>query len=158
MKNEEEHKYDDIIDLPRPVSSRHPRMPLLDRAAQFSAFAALTGHEEAIQETARLTSAFIELDEDRKAQLDEELLMLHEAQSRKMEEGHSPEITVTYYRADSRKSGGAYVTVRGRVKKVDTYRHQLCFVDGTILPIENIFSIESSFSAESNPFMGEDSL
>ena len=84
--------YDDIIDLPRHVSVRHPRMPLQDRAAQFSAFAALTGHEAAILETARLTDAFVELDEDRKMQIDGQLWLIRENL------GQRPEITVTYFK------------------------------------------------------------
>lgn len=130
------HKYDDIIHLPRHVSSRHPQMSLADRAAQFSPFAALTGHEAAIQETARLTDEFIELDEDQKAQLDERLRLLKENQFRK------PEIEVTYFQPDGKKSGGAYVTVRGRVKKIDEYGRSIVFVDGTMIPMERVFSIE----------------
>lgn len=130
-----EHKYDDIIDLPRHVSARHPQMPLSDRAAQFSPFAALTGHEAAIKETARLTDAFVELDEDRKEELDEQLQMLKENQSQR------PEIEVTYFQPDLKKAGGTYMTIRGRVKKVDEYNHQLIFADGTVLSMDNLYSI-----------------
>ena len=79
MKRQEEHTYDDIIHLPRHVSSRHPQMSLLNRAAQFSPFAALTGHEAAIHEAARLTDTFVEPDEDKKEQLDEQLQLIREA-------------------------------------------------------------------------------
>lgn len=130
------HKYDDIIHLPRHVSSRHPQMSLADRAAQFSPFAALTGHEAAIQETARLTDEFIELDEDQKEQLDERLRLLKENQFRETE------IEVTYFQPDAKKSGGAYVTVRGRVEKIDEYGRSIVFVDGTMIPMERVFSIE----------------
>lgn len=136
MSNENGHKYDDIIDLPHHVSSRHPQMSLEDRAAQFSPFAALTGHEAAILETARQTDAFIELDDDRKAQLDEQLCLLKENQFQK------PEIKVTYFQPDEKKSGGAYVTVRGRVKKIDEYGHQIVFMDGMMISMEKVFSIE----------------
>lgn len=136
MSNENGHKYDDIIDLPHHVSSRHPQMFLEDRAAQFSPFAALTGHEAAILETARQTDAFIELDDDRKAQLDEQLWLLKENQFQK------PEIKVTYFQPDAKKSGGTYVTVRGRVKKIDEYGHQIVFMDGTTISMERVFSIE----------------
>ena len=131
-----EHKYDDIIDLPHHVSARHHQMPLADRAAQFSPFAALTGHDAAIRETARLTDAFVELDENRKEELDEQLRLIQENQSQR------PEIEVTYFRPDGKKSGGAYVTVRGRVKKVDEHNRRILFTDGTALPMDNIFSIE----------------
>lgn len=131
-----EHKYDDIIDLPHHVSVRHHQMPFADRAAQFSPFAALTGHDAAIRETARLTDAFVELDESRKEELDEQLRLIQENQSQR------PEIEVTYFKPDVKKSGGAYVTVRGRVKKVDEHNRQMLFTDGTALPMDNIFSIE----------------
>ncbi|MDE6974960.1 MAG: YolD-like family protein [Lachnospiraceae bacterium] len=140
MKGEERKKfgssYDDIIDLPRHVSVRHPQMPLQDRAAQFSAFAALTGHEAAILETARLTDAFVELDEDRKMQIDGQLWLVRENLDQR------PEITVTYFKPDEKKSGGTYVTVCGRVKKIDEYGRQILFMDGTALPVDHIFSIE----------------
>ena len=131
-----EHKYDDIIELPHHVSARHPQMPPADRAAQFSPFAALTGHEAAIQETARLTDAFVELDEDRKEELDEQLQMLKENQSQR------PEIEITYFQPDLKKAGGTYMTIRGRVKKVDEYNHQVIFTDGTVLSMENLYSIQ----------------
>ncbi|MCM1063961.1 MAG: YolD-like family protein [Eubacterium sp.] len=131
-----EHKYDDIIDLPHHISARHPQMPLADRAAQFSPFAALTGHEAAIRETARLTEAFVELDEDRKRELDEQLLLIRE------ESAKEPEIEVTYFRPDLKKSGGTYVTARGRVQKIDGYSRQIHFVDGTVIPMENLYSLE----------------
>lgn len=130
------HKYDDIIHLPHHVSSRHPQMSLADRAAQFSPFAALTGHEAAIRETARLTDVFVELDDDRKAQLDEQLRLLKENQFRE------PEIEVTYFQPDEKKSGGAYVTARGRLKKIDEYGRRIVFMDGTMISVEQVFSIE----------------
>lgn len=131
-----EHQYDDIIDLPHPVSQRHPQMPLADRAAQFSPFAALTGHEAAIRETARLTEPFAELDEDRKRELDEQLQMIKEDCSR------TPEIEATYFQPDLKKSGGIYRTIRGRVKKIDEYNRRMLLVDGTEIPLETLYSIQ----------------
>ena len=136
MKWENTRNYDDIIELPHHVSAVHPQMSLADRAAQFSPFAALTGHEEAILETARLTEEFIELDEGRKEQINEKLKYLKENQAGK------PEITVTYFQKDTRKNGGAYVTVRGQVKRVDEYECQVILTDGTGIAMEQIFSIE----------------
>lgn len=130
-----DHKYDDIINLSHHVSARHPQMPLSDRAAQFSPFAALTGHDAAIRETARLTDAFAELDEGRKAEIDEQLQWIKENQSQK------PEIEIVYFHPDLTKSGGAYMTFRGRVKKVDEYNRRIIFTDGTDLPVETLFSI-----------------
>lgn len=129
-------QYEDIIQLPHHVSAKHPRMPLPDRATQFSPFAALTGHGEAIRETARLTDDFVELDEDRKMQIDEQLRLVRENLSQR------PEIEVTYFRPDEKKSGGAYVTIRGKVKKIDEYGRRILFMDGTALPMDRIYSME----------------
>lgn len=135
MSLKNERKYDDIIDLPHHVSTRHPQMPLSDRGAQFSPFAALTGHDAAIRETARLTDAFVELDEGRKAQLDEQLQLLKENQAQQ------PEIEATYFQPDLKKSGGAYMTIRGRVKKIDEYNRRILFTDGTVIPMETLLNI-----------------
>ena len=108
-KTESEAKYGDIIGLSHPVSQVHPQMSVHERAAQFSPFAALTGHEAAIRETARLTEGQIELEEDRKEELDEKLSGLLQPGS------VCPEVTVCYFEPDARKEGGAYRTVRGMV-------------------------------------------
>lgn len=132
----ETHKYDDIINLPHHVSAKHSQMALLDRAAQFSPFAALTGHEDSIRETARRTEEFLELEEDKKEQLDEKIHVLQENLWKK------PEIIVTYFVPDEKKDGGAYVTHRGRIRKIDTYRHRLLFEDGTDVGMQYIFEID----------------
>lgn len=131
-----EHKYDDIIHLPHHVSTKHPRMPLPDRAAQFSPFAALTGHEAAIKETERLTEEWAWLDEDRRAVLDGQLMLLKEHLTER------PEVTFLYFRPDEKKTGGAYLTITGRVKKIDDYEQRLVLEDGTILDIKRLFSME----------------
>lgn len=136
MNPEDTHKYDDILHLPHPVSRRYPQMPLSNRAAQFSPFAALTGHEAAIRETARLTDSFVELGEDQKAQVDEQLRWIQENLAQK------PACEITYFQPDGKKDGGSYITIRGRVKKIDAYTHQVIFTDGTVIPIASIFSIE----------------
>lgn len=128
--------YEDIINMPHHVSSRHPQMSPLARAAQFSPFAALTGHEDAIRETGRLTEDFRELDEDRRELLDNKIRFLQENLS-----GH-PEVEVTYFQADTKKSGGAYVTVRGRLEKIDVYSCCMVFTDQTVLALDNIIAIE----------------
>lgn len=142
MSFKNDHKYDDIINLPHHVSARHPQMSLSDRAAQFSPFAALTGHDAGIRETARLTDAFAELDEGRKAEIDEQLQWIKENQSQK------PGIEVTYFQPDLTKSGGAYMTFRGRVKKVDEYNRRIIFTDGTVLLMETLFSIRGELFRE----------
>ena len=129
-------KYEDIIHRSRPVSARHLPMSGYDRAAQFSPFAALTGYDGVIEETARLTEREVTLDVGAEAELDEKLRRIRETIHLR------PEVTVTYFQPDSRKSGGAYVTVTGRVKKIDEYAQSLCFADGTAIPIGQICKIE----------------
>lgn len=133
-------KYDDILELPHPVSRRHPQMPLADRAAQFAPFAALTGHDEAIQETARLTDSRVELEEGQKEALDQRLGLL----LRRMRENPNlePEVLATYFKPDEKKEGGAYRMVCGRVRKVDEYERSVTWKDGTTLPVEDIVSME----------------
>ena len=135
------HKYDDIIHLPHPVSATHPQMPLSDRAAQFSPFAALTGHEEAIRETGRFTEEWVEPDEDRKALLDEKLQMIRKHLAEGKENRELPKLLFTYFQPDERKSGGAYLTVAGRVRKIDEYARQVVLEDGTVLNAERITEI-----------------
>ena len=120
MKN---NSYDDIINLPHPVSKNHPQMPLRDRAAQFAPFAALTGHDAAIKETARLTDERLELSEEVIAQLNEK-------------------INITYFIPDAKKAGGSYVTCSGIVKKIDEYEHTMIMTDQTVIPIEQISDIK----------------
>ena len=138
MANENNHKYDDIIDLPHHISATRPRMAMIDRAAQFSPFAALTGYDAAIKETGRLTDERIELSEESRAALDRKQQFLMEHIS------DHPEISVTYFVHDERKSGGAYVTVTGQVKRVDEYERQLILVDGTRIPLDEILELESA--------------
>lgn len=137
--------YDDIIHLPHHRSKKHAPMPLIDRAAQFSPFAALTGHDAAIKETARLTGKRIELDEYEIAVLDEKLqrikLQLDSKRGDNIQLKIMPEITVTYFQPDMRKDGGEYVTVTGNVKKMDEYTKSLVMSDGTRILIEDIIEI-----------------
>lgn len=127
-------KYDDIINLPHPTSAKHPRMPMADRAAQFSPFTALVGHGAAIEETARLTDQKVELTEEGKALLDEKLRLLLET---------GGEGVFTYFLPDERKDGGAYITTTGKVKKIDPLEGRVILKDGTAIPIEDIWEIEA---------------
>ena len=127
--------YDDIIHLPHHRSKKHAPMPLIDRAAQFSPFAALTGHDAAIKETARLTDRKIELDEYEIAVLDEKLQKIKEQLK------VYPEVTLTYFQPDIRKDGGEYVTVTERVKKIDEYAKAMVMEDDTRILIEDIIEI-----------------
>lgn len=129
--------YQDIIHLPHHVSQKRPQMSMLDRAAQFSPFAALTGYEEAIHETGRLTDRKIDLSEEEKESLDRKqqflLAKLHE----------QPALTITYFVPDAKKPGGAYVTKSGNLKKIDQMERWMLFTDGTKIPLPDIIDIES---------------
>lgn len=129
-------KYDDIIYRSHPVSKHHPQMPRADRAAQFSPFAALTGHEEAVKETARLTEERVELDENEKSILNEKMQIIAE------QIGQNPEVLVTYFQPDIRKEGGRYNTYSGSVKRIDEYARTLLMIDGTKIPFDEIFELE----------------
>ena len=129
--------YDDIINLPHHVYATRPQMSMLDRAAQFSPFAALTGYDDAIKETGRLTDEKIEMDEDRKAALDMKQAYLIEMID------EQPEISITYFLPDTKKSGGAYVTVTGNLKRFDEYERLLILTDGKKIPMDDIADIES---------------
>lgn len=129
-------KYDDIIHLPRPVSQRHAPMTVQDRAAQFAPFAALTGYEDVIEESGRLTDRRIDLDEGELARLNEVLVQVKELLP------EQPQVRLLCFQADSRKAGGAYRTVTGRVKKLDEYEKSLILENGSIIPLEQIFHIE----------------
>jgi len=129
-------KYEDIIHLSRPVSTRHLPMSNYDRAAQFAPFAALTGYDGVIAETARLTDGEMFLDVGAEAELDARLREIRENIHL------HPQITLTYFRPDSRKSGGAYVTVSGKVKKIDAYTQTLVLIDNTAIELQKICKIE----------------
>ena len=131
-------EYEDIIHLPHHVSSKRPQMSMLDRTAQFSPFAALTGYDDAIQETGRLTEQKIELDEETLEKLDERFQILQEHL------GEQPEVRFTYFKPDERKEGGAYLTVSGVVRKIKLYEREILLQDGTIIPVDDILKMESS--------------
>ena len=128
-------KYNDIIHLPHHVSKNRPQMPIMVRAAQFSPFAALTGHEAAIKETARLTKQRIELEEDKKRFLNEKMLMLIENLK------NLPKVRVTYFQEDERKEGGSYLCTAERIKKIDIYNRRMIFQDGLNIGLDDILDI-----------------
>lgn len=129
-------KYDEIINLPHHVSAIHPQMSMHDRAAQFSAFAALRGYDEAIIETGRITDEWVELDEYEKYMLDNKLQLI------KKHISEQPKITITYFEPDSLKDGGAYITITGIIKKINTSEKFIVMADGSIINIEYISQIE----------------
>ena len=128
-------KYDDIIHLPHHTSTVRPRMPMAGRAAQFSAFQALSGYGEAVKETERLTDRKIELDEYEKARLDQTLQMV-------LESGIQPEVTITYFQPDERKDGGRYLSVTGAIRKIEPYDRMILLVDQTRIPMDEVYEIE----------------
>ena len=130
--------FSDIIDRPHPTSAAHRPMPLQDRAAQFSPFAALTGYDAAIVETARLTDTKRELSEEQKEMISKQLL---ELQSRLKTD---PMVTVTYFVPDSRKAGGSYRSIAGAAKKIDEYLGILEMSNGITIPFDDILRISSS--------------
>ena len=131
-------RYDDILHLPRPVSPTRRHMPPLERAAQFSPFAALTGYEDAIAETVRLTEEKNELGEWEQAELDKKLRLL-------MAASNHPLITVTYFQKDSRKQGGAYVNVTERLKRIRLPERELVLIDGTVISLDAISALSGPF-------------
>lgn len=133
--------YDDIIHLPHHVSATRPHMPITDRAAQFSPFAALTKHGDAIVETARLTQGRKELTDDAKADIELRLNLLAK------QIASQPQVSITYFQPDEMKDGGSYITVAGIVIKIDVYDHIVVMLDKTKIPIENIFEINGEMFA-----------
>ncbi len=129
-------KYDDILNLPHHVSSVHPHMSMHDRAAQFSPFAALTGYDDTVRETARLTDEKQELTTDRITDLNQKIAFLKEHVEER------PQITVEYFIPDEKKSGGKYVTFSGKFKRIDEYNHNMVFASGEEIPLNDIFEIE----------------
>ena len=132
------NEYEDIINEKRYISPNRAPMSRADRAAQFSAFAALTGFDGVIRETGRLTDSPVELDECEKMAINESLCAILE------ELDSQPMVSLTWFRADGRKSGGAFVSYRGKLKKVDTFERLLIFTDGAKIPIDHLCQIQKA--------------
>ena len=128
--------YSDIINLPHHVSHNHPQMPMEARAAQFAPFAALTGYDVVIHETARQTDKQVELEEYDNERLNRIFSELMDS----LEE--HPVVTVSYFKPDEHKAGGAYMTVSGKLKKIDTYEQIMKMEDGTVIPIGSIMDLQ----------------
>ena len=133
--------YDDIINLPHHVSARHPQMPLKDRAAQFSPFAALTGYAGEVAEAARMPETKIELTEDQRAVLDERLCLLEDILPER------PDVTFTYFVPDQRKQGGAYTTVTGKLKRLDRIEQNIILTNGIAIPVNDLLEVKSEIWA-----------
>lgn len=134
--SEKGYEYDDILELPRPLSRNHPPMSRENRAAQFAPFAALTGYEDAVKETARLTDKRIYPDENEKETLDRRLRLLEEFLL------YRPRVSIRYFKEDARKSGGCYLTYEGVVHRLDREGVSLVFEDGTKIAFSDIVTLE----------------
>ena len=132
----DEHKYDDIINLEHHVSTKHSRMSLENRSAQFAPFSALTGYEEAVKEEARVTESRIDIDEEAKIEVNEKLnyIMKHL--------DNNIIVSVTYFEKDKKKQGGSYKTIKGIIKKIDDSRKTIKMQTGEIIKIEELKKIE----------------
>ena len=128
-------KYDDIINLPHYEPKNHKRMSMYARAAQFAPFAALTGYEESVKETARLTNRKIEIDEEFKETLDWNLQEIQENIS------SEPKATIKYFIPDIKKSGGKYVIATGIVKKIDKFKQTIILNENKEIPISEVIEI-----------------
>lgn len=138
MKNNrnDPHRYDDLLNLPHHVSTVHPHMSLYDRAAQFAPFKALTGYEDDVEESARLTDERIDLDEDRIERLDARLQILEDHLA------EAPTVSFTFFQPDSRKDGGSYETVSGVVKKIDVIQRSIILKSGQTIAIDSVYNID----------------
>lgn len=128
--------YDDIINLPHHVSKSHPQMSMMNRAAQFAPFAALTGHSAAIEETARLTDEQQELAEEDSEALNQKIGYLRENINK------HPTITITYFEPDKKKSGGKYKSIEGQLKNIDDYTQSIVLKSGVSIPFTSILDIQ----------------
>ena len=129
--------YEDIVNLPPHISKKHPQPTMLERAARFAPFAAITGYEEMVLEEARVTEERIELDDGTLAMLNEKLNIIHDSLD------SEPVIQITYFEPDKKKSGGAYISVTGMVKRIDEYERLVIMSDGKKIRIDEIFGLES---------------
>ena len=130
-------KYDDIINLPHHVSQTRPQMSMIDRAAQFSPFAALTGYDAAIKETGRLTDTKLEIGDEERDVLDRKQQYLQKIVADR------PEITITYFVPDEKKAGGSYISLTGNLKRIDYYERLFVLTDETKIQLDEIVDIES---------------
>ena len=140
-------RYNDIIKFPHHQSKKRPHMSLYDRAAQFAPFSALTGHDDAIKETARLTDRKIELDDYDKMLLDNKMtFILNHIYEQ-------PEITVTYFIPDTNKEGGMYLDFIGNIKRYDSVERKMCFTDKTEIFVDDIIDIKSEILPENTEIL-----
>ena len=131
-------KYEDIVHLSRPQSAVHPPMDMIERAAQFAPFAALTGYDGVIQETARYVDKPVELTDSAKEELNQQFRLLV------TQLNQYPRVTLTHYIPDDRKAGGCYVKTTGNLRRVDEYTRELELVDSTRVDMDTVISVETA--------------
>ena len=134
------NKYDDIINLPHHVSKTRKPMTMYNRAAQFAPFAALTGYDDAIKETSRLTDKKIEISDELKNELNQKIKFISDNIKLK------PKVTITYFVSDNKKSGGVYKTISGNVRRIDEVEKCLLFTNKLIIYFDDIISIFISYN------------
>ena len=132
-------KYDEIINIPHFDPVNHKRMSMVERSAQFSPFAALTGYSESVKETARLTKNKKELSEDMKYEIDMKLQLIEDYIKEK------PEVSVIYFVKDKKKSGGDYKEYTGKIRRIDKVNGKIVFMDKIIIDLNDIIDIKLSF-------------
>ena len=133
------NKYKDIINLPHHAPKTRKPMSLYNRAAQFAPFAALTGYDDAIKETARLTEERIELSDELKNMLNQKIKLIIE--NIKLQ----PEVAITYYVPDNKKSGGVYKTISGNVKRIDEVEKCIIFTNKLKIKVSDMLNIVLNF-------------
>lgn len=131
-------KYDDIINMPRHISKKRPQMSLYNRSAQFAPFAALAGYEERVKETARLTDTKIEIDDGLRNTLNMKLNIINEHLKEK------PEITITYFIKDNKKSGGKYSTLKCVIRRIDLVNQEIILYDRSVIKLDDIININGN--------------
>ena len=131
----DEHRYDDMLDLPHFTSPDHPRMSMINRAAQFTPFAALTGYGDAINEAARLTDDKLDLSEDNRLEIGDKLNYLKSCLDAR------PEVSITYFQPDSKKQGGKYITTTGAIRRIREFEHEVVMENGTMIAFGDILEI-----------------
>lgn len=129
------NNYEDIINLPHHVSSKRPQMSKEQRASQFAPFSALTGYEDAIKETARLTNRKIEVDEGLREVLNNKLNIIEENIK------NNPEVSITYFIPDKKKDGGEYITITGIVRRIDIVNNLIIMIDKTKIKMKDVLNI-----------------
>ena len=134
--------YADIIHLPHHVSQKHPQMPMLDRAAQFASFAALTGYDDSIAETGRLTTERRELSEQEQNELNRRFDFLISRLK------GSSEVDIVHFVPDERKPGGEYQTTTGSIKNISLPERIITLDTGVIIHLDDISYIGGSIFSE----------